>query len=79
MFQPPAQVYERMHGSQQDEVDSGNSTPSPNPNNPSEYCSTVPPTQQVDATAPPPVVMVPVGVLRKEGKFSGVCHIGETV
>lgn len=47
----------------------------PNPNNPSEYCSTIPPLQQavgyassVSATTNSPLrVMVPTGVLRKEG------------
>ena len=55
-----AQVYERMHQPQA----------SPNPNNPDEYCTTIPPMQQaLDALgAAPPSVMVPVGVLRKEGK-----------
>uniref|UniRef100_A0A8C4ZKS1 Zinc finger, FYVE domain containing 9a n=1 Tax=Gadus morhua TaxID=8049 RepID=A0A8C4ZKS1_GADMO len=40
----------------------------PNPNNPAEYCSTVPPLQQAQASgalgSPPPTVMVPVGVLK---------------
>ncbi|KAG8234460.1 hypothetical protein J437_LFUL011859 [Ladona fulva] len=41
----------------------------PDPNNPMEYCSTVPPLEQVGerARAPPPTVMVPVGVLKREG------------
>ncbi|ALC42696.1 Sara [Drosophila busckii] len=40
---------------------------SPNPNNPMEYCSTIPPHCQVStgAGAPPPSVIVPVGVLKK--------------
>ncbi|XP_062924633.1 zinc finger FYVE domain-containing protein 16-like isoform X1 [Mobula hypostoma] len=42
--------------------------PSPNPNIPSEYCSTVPPLQQAQASgtlnSPPPTVMVPVSVLK---------------
>ncbi|XP_034134571.1 zinc finger FYVE domain-containing protein 9 isoform X2 [Drosophila guanche] len=40
---------------------------SPNPNNPMEYCSTIPPHHQVAASsgAPPPSVIVPVGVLKK--------------
>ncbi|XP_064542464.1 zinc finger FYVE domain-containing protein 9 isoform X2 [Drosophila montana] len=39
---------------------------SPNPNNPMEYCSTIPPHRQVAAAgAPPPSVIVPVGVLKK--------------
>lgn len=37
----------------------------PNPNNPMEYCSTVPPTQQATPNAPPPTVMVPTGVLKR--------------
>ena len=41
----------------------------PNPANPMEYCSTIPPHQQVaasgGATATPPSVMVPVGVLKR--------------
>lgn len=47
------------------------SNQSPNPNNPSEYCSTIPPLQQVQASgvlsSPPPTVMVPVGVLKQTG------------
>ncbi|XP_014662527.1 PREDICTED: zinc finger FYVE domain-containing protein 9-like isoform X2 [Priapulus caudatus] len=41
----------------------------PNPNNPAEYCSTVPPLEQAQAAAnqPPPTVLVPVGVLKTEG------------
>lgn len=40
-----------------------------NVNNPAEYCSTVPPAIQIAAAAalPTPTVMVPVGVLKKEG------------
>ncbi|KAM9841507.1 zinc finger FYVE domain-containing protein 16 [Aulostomus maculatus] len=42
--------------------------PSPNPNIPSEYCSTIPPLQQARAAgtlnSPPPTVMVPVSVLK---------------
>ncbi|XP_053966503.1 zinc finger FYVE domain-containing protein 9 [Anastrepha ludens] len=41
---------------------------SPNPNNPMEYCSTIPPYRQVSAqNVQPPSVIVPVGVLKKEG------------
>lgn len=41
----------------------------PNPNNPMEYCSTVPPLLQVaGSSAAAPSVMVPVGVLKREGK-----------
>ena len=41
----------------------------PNPANPMEYCSTVPVSEQVRAagTAPPPTVMVPVSVLKRQG------------
>ncbi|XP_071117294.1 zinc finger FYVE domain-containing protein 16-like isoform X1 [Haliotis cracherodii] len=45
----------------------GSSRRSPNPNNPSEYCSTIPPQQQANARAPLPTVLVPVGVLKREG------------
>lgn len=38
---------------------------SPNPNNPMEYCSTIPPHRQVAVTPQPPSVIVPVGVLKK--------------
>ncbi|KAJ8414868.1 hypothetical protein AAFF_G00023910 [Aldrovandia affinis] len=47
------------------------SGPSPNPNVPSEYCSTIPPLQQARAAgtlnSPPPTVMVPVSVLKHPG------------
>ncbi|XP_034410576.1 zinc finger FYVE domain-containing protein 9 [Cyclopterus lumpus] len=47
------------------------SNQSPNPNNPAEYCSTIPPLQQAQASgvlsSPPPTVMVPVGVLKPAG------------
>lgn len=47
------------------------SSQSPNPNNPAEYCSTIPPLQQAQASgvlsSPPPTVMVPVGVLKQPG------------
>lgn len=41
----------------------------PNPNNPMEYCSTVPPLQQVtdSRNQPVPSVLVPVSVLKREG------------
>ncbi|XP_025160355.1 uncharacterized protein LOC105187269 isoform X2 [Harpegnathos saltator] len=43
-------------------------SPQPNPNNPMEYCSTIPPLQQLaGGLPPPPTVMVPVGVLKREG------------
>ncbi|XP_064785106.1 zinc finger FYVE domain-containing protein 9-like isoform X2 [Oncorhynchus masou masou] len=42
------------------------SNQSPNPNNPAEYCSTIPPLQQIQSSGAlaslPPTVMVPVGV-----------------
>lgn len=44
----------------------------PDPNNPMDYCSRVPPPQQVNAGQPPPTVMVPVGVLKREGS----CNTG---
>ncbi|XP_025264184.1 uncharacterized protein LOC105254759 isoform X2 [Camponotus floridanus] len=53
-------------------ADSSDANPSqgrqPNPNNPMEYCSTIPPLQQLaGGLPPPPTVMVPVGVLKREG------------
>lgn len=39
----------------------------PNPNNPMEYCSVVPPHEQVRAGGSTPSVMVPVGVLKRKG------------
>lgn len=41
----------------------------PDPNNPSEYCSTISPFDQASEaqTRPPPTVMVPVGVLKRPG------------
>lgn len=61
-FPFPAQAWESA----------GNSSgQSPNPNNPAEYCSTIPPLQQAQASgalsSPPPTVMVPVGVLKQPG------------
>uniref|UniRef100_A0A671RVV4 Zinc finger FYVE domain-containing protein 9-like n=1 Tax=Sinocyclocheilus anshuiensis TaxID=1608454 RepID=A0A671RVV4_9TELE len=62
-----AQAWENMGGG-------GNQ--SPNPNNPSEYCSTIPPLQQAQASgalcSPPPTVMVPVGVLKQPGSEGSV-------
>ncbi|KNC31156.1 hypothetical protein FF38_13972 [Lucilia cuprina] len=45
---------------------------SPNPNNPMEYCSTIPPYRQVsNEPKAPPSVIVPVGVLKKDnGSYS---------
>uniref|UniRef100_A0A8C3A7U2 Zinc finger, FYVE domain containing 16 n=1 Tax=Cyclopterus lumpus TaxID=8103 RepID=A0A8C3A7U2_CYCLU len=49
--------------------------PSPNPNVPSEYCSTIPPLQQARAAgtlnSPPPTVMVPVSVLKHPNNDTG--------
>ncbi|CAG0897644.1 unnamed protein product [Darwinula stevensoni] len=43
----------------------------PNPNNPAEYCSTLPPWEQVvSPTHTPPSVLVPVGVLKRDGSGS---------
>ncbi|KAF5280477.1 hypothetical protein FQA39_LY18058 [Lamprigera yunnana] len=40
----------------------------PNPNNPMEYCSMIPPLQQCGTSnQDPPTVMVPVGVLKRKG------------
>ncbi|TST47715.1 Zinc finger FYVE domain-containing protein 9 [Bagarius yarrelli] len=51
--------------------ESGGNSSTPNPNNPAEYCSTIPPLQQAQASgtlsSPPPTVMVPVGVLKQPG------------
>lgn len=49
----------------------------PNPNNPMEYCSTIPPLLQVDsAHHPTPSVLVPkVGVLKREGKGTAAQHV----
>lgn len=50
--------------------------PSPNPNIPSEYCSTIPPLQQARAAgtlnSPPPTVMVPVSVLKQPNNDSRI-------
>ncbi len=57
----------------------GGCNQSPNPNNPAEYCSTVPPLHQAQASgalsSPPPTVMVPVGVLKQPGSEGKVCRI----
>ncbi|KAL9921740.1 smad anchor for receptor activation [Glossina fuscipes fuscipes] len=46
-------------------------TRSPNPNNPMEYCSTIPPHKQVSGEPKdPPSVIVPVGVLKKDNAGS---------
>ena len=86
-------------GSQSSVDSTPTSSPSPhlpnpvvrvNVNNPAEYCSTVPPALQIAAAAalPTPTVMVPVGVLKKEGTPSHprtksepkqVCNVKECV
>ncbi|XP_070988419.1 zinc finger FYVE domain-containing protein 9 isoform X1 [Oncorhynchus clarkii lewisi] len=47
------------------------SNQSPNPNNPADYCSTIPPLQQIQSSGAmaslPPTVMVPVGVPKTPG------------
>lgn len=46
-------------------------TRSPNPNNPMEYCSVIPPHQQVGSSSSTPIsVMVPVGILKRGGKLN---------
>lgn len=46
-----------------------NAARQPNPNNPMEYCSVIPPHQQVSTSSATPIsVMVPVGVLKREGQ-----------
>lgn len=43
----------------------------PHPNNPDDYCSTIPPLQQIQQSGarPPPTVMVPIGVLKRGFSF----------
>uniref|UniRef100_A0A8C9WN66 Zinc finger, FYVE domain containing 16 n=1 Tax=Scleropages formosus TaxID=113540 RepID=A0A8C9WN66_SCLFO len=59
---PQSQAFERMMSP---------TGPGPNPNVPSEYCSTIPPMQQAQAAgtinSPPPTVMVPTSVLKHPG------------
>uniref|UniRef100_A0A667YX57 Zinc finger, FYVE domain containing 16 n=1 Tax=Myripristis murdjan TaxID=586833 RepID=A0A667YX57_9TELE len=60
--------FETIHRAQALERMMSPTGPSPNPNVPSEYCSTIPPLQQARAAgtlnSPPPTVMVPVSVLK---------------
>ncbi|XP_041825314.1 zinc finger FYVE domain-containing protein 16 isoform X2 [Melanotaenia boesemani] len=60
--------HESIHKAQALERMMSPTGPSPNPNVPSEYCSTIPPLQQARAAgtlnSPPPTVMVPVSVLK---------------
>ncbi|XP_063229929.1 zinc finger FYVE domain-containing protein 9 [Bacillus rossius redtenbacheri] len=53
----------------------------PNPNNPMEYCSTVPPLEQAAGTLrqPPPSVLVPVGVLKREGSARSKSDVAKQV
>ncbi|KAK9293431.1 hypothetical protein QLX08_011628 [Tetragonisca angustula] len=52
----------------------------PNPNNPMEYCSTIPPLQQLaGGLPPPPTVMVPVGVLKREDGTKNRPEISKSV
>ncbi|XP_076648719.1 smad anchor for receptor activation isoform X2 [Halictus rubicundus] len=52
----------------------------PNPNNPMEYCSTIPPLQQLaGGLPPPPTVMVPVGVLKREGGTKNRSEVSKSV
>lgn len=61
--------FETIHKNQALERMMSPTGPSPNPNVPSEYCSTIPPLQQARAAgtlnSPPPTVMVPVSVLKQ--------------
>lgn len=58
----------RCHESLENSDQNNDPTPHrPNPNNPAEYCSTVSPLEQAGAVVPPPSVMVPVGVLKRQG------------
>lgn len=58
-----------MHELQSEGEGEASPTRRPNPNNPMEYCSTVPPPLQVSSASSlsPPSVLVPVGVLKREG------------
>ena len=65
---PCKNILERLAKAENASVTEGQRTSRPNPANPMEYCSTIPPHQQVaaeGATATPPSVMVPVGVLKR--------------
>ncbi|KAJ8261161.1 hypothetical protein COCON_G00168840 [Conger conger] len=67
--------YDTIHRAQALERMMSPTGPSPNPNIPSEYCSTIPPLQQARAAgtlnSPPPTVMVPVSVLKHPGNEAG--------
>lgn len=53
----------------------------PNPNNPMEYCSTIPPLEQAANVLrqPPPSVLVPVGVLKREGSTRSRSDVAKQV
>ncbi|XP_069694547.1 zinc finger FYVE domain-containing protein 16 isoform X2 [Periplaneta americana] len=53
----------------------------PNPNNPMEYCSTIPPLEQAASVLrqPPPSVLVPVGVLKREGSTRSRSDVAKQV
>ncbi|PNF19407.1 Zinc finger FYVE domain-containing protein 9 [Cryptotermes secundus] len=53
----------------------------PNPNNPMEYCSTIPPLEQAASVLrqPPPSVLVPVGVLKREGSSRSRSDVAKQV
>uniref|UniRef100_A0A8C5EE53 FYVE-type domain-containing protein n=1 Tax=Gouania willdenowi TaxID=441366 RepID=A0A8C5EE53_GOUWI len=63
------QCFDAIHKAQAVERMMSPTGSSPNPNVPSEYCSTIPPLQQAQAAgtlnSPPPTVMVPVSVLKQ--------------
>ncbi|XP_045548721.1 zinc finger FYVE domain-containing protein 16 isoform X4 [Salmo salar] len=73
--------FETVHRTQALECMRSPPGPSPNPNVPSEYCSTIPPLQQARAAgtlnSPPPTVMVPVSVLKNPGSDDGILPNGE--
>lgn len=53
---------------EEEQLGSRHSSRFPDPNKPMDYCTRIPPQQQVGAvgSGPPPTVMVPVGVLKRE-------------
>ncbi|XP_041706410.2 zinc finger FYVE domain-containing protein 16 isoform X2 [Coregonus clupeaformis] len=73
--------FETIHRTQALERMMSPTGPSPNPNVPSEYCSTIPPLQQARAAgtlnSPPPTVMVPVSVLKTPYSDDGILPNGE--
>lgn len=61
--------FDALNSSTTDDQSSDRPSIPPNPNNPMEYCSVIPPHQQVaqSSQASQISVMVPVGVLKREG------------